>query len=304
MKRVALTLAGAFALLAGIVVWRALDAPSRQMRVEPAPPIAVNVERAAETLSAAIRFQTVSNQDPAQFDAAQFDGLRAFLEERFPRVHHTLTHEVVNDHSLLYRWKGQGDEKPIVLLAHLDVVPVEASALNNWTQPPFSGAIADGFVWGRGTLDDKSSALAILEAVEYLLGAGFEPARTVYIAFGHDEEVSGRRGAQAMAARLHERGVEAEFVLDEGAMLEGLVPGIAAPVAAVGIGEKGYVSVELTSTDSGGHSSVPPPHTAIGTLSAAIEKLERDQMPASLAAVMGKGSRSSPPRCRSAIASC
>ena len=299
MKRVVLTLAAAFVPLAGIVVWRALDAPSRQVQVAPAPPIAVNVERAAEALSAAIRFQTVSNQDPAQFD-----GLRAFLEERFPRVHQTLAHEVVNDHSLLYRWKGQGEEKPIVLLAHLDVVPVEASAQNNWTQPPFSGAITDGFVWGRGTLDDKSSALAILEAVEYLLGAGFEPARTVYIAFGHDEEVSGRRGAQAMAARLHERGVEAEFVLDEGAMLEGLVPGIAAPVAAVGIGEKGYVSVELTSTDSGGHSSVPPPHTAIGTLSAAIEKLERDQMPASLAAVMGKGSRSSPPRCRSAIASC
>src|SRR5262249_39731920 len=159
---------------------------------------------------------------------------------------------VVNDHSLLYQWKGQGEGKPIVLLAHLDVVPVEASAQNTWTQPPFSGAIADGFVWGRGTLDDKSSALAILEAVEYLLGAGFEPARTVYIAFGHDEEVSGRHGAQAMAARLRERGVEAEFVLDEGAMLEGLVPGIAAPVAAVGIGEKGYLSVELTSTDSGG----------------------------------------------------
>jgi carboxypeptidase PM20D1 len=289
LKRVALTLGGALVLLAAVVIGRGLSATSRQVQVEPAPPIDLDAERAAETLAAAIRFATVSNQDPAQFDASQFSGLRAFLEERFPRVHHSLTREVINEHSLLYRWEGRGDGKPIVLLAHQDVVPVEGGTEDKWEQPPFSGAIADGFVWGRGTLDDKSSALAILEAVEYLLGTGFQPTRTVYLAFGHDEEVSGRRGAQVMAATLRARGVDAELVLDEGAVLQGLVPGIAEPVAAVGIGEKGYVSIELVSSDSGGHSSVPPPRTAIGALSAAIERLERHQMPATLSTVTGQG---------------
>jgi carboxypeptidase PM20D1 len=229
----------------------------------------------------------VSNQDPAQFDASQFQGLQAFLAQRFPRVHRDLTREVVNDYSLLYRWEGRGAGKPIVLLAHLDVVPVEGGTEGNWTQPPFSGAVADGYVWGRGALDDKASAMAILEAVEYLLGTGFQPARTVYLAFGHDEEVSGHRGAEVLSARLRERGIDAEFVLDEGgSILEGMVPGVAAPVASVSTGEKGYVSIELSANGKGGHSSMPPPHTAIGVVSAAVERLERDQMPATIGTVM------------------
>jgi carboxypeptidase PM20D1 len=273
--------------LAGVVVGRALDAPSHQVQVEPAAPVAIDAERAAAGLGEAIRFRTVSNQDPAQFDASQFQGLQAFLAQRFPRVHRDLTREVVNDYSLLYRWEGRGAGKPIVLLAHLDVVPVEGGTEGNWTQPPFSGAVADGYVWGRGALDDKASAMAILEAVEYLLGTGFQPARTVYLAFGHDEEVSGHRGAEVLSARLRERGIDAEFVLDEGgSILEGMVPGVAAPVASVSTGEKGYVSIELSANGKGGHSSMPPPHTAIGVVSAAVERLERDQMPATIGTVM------------------
>lgn len=287
MKRIALVFGAALLALAGVVVGRALDAPSHQVQVEPAAPVAIDAERAAAGLGEAIRFRTVSNQDPAQFDASQFQGLQAFLAQRFPRVHRDLTREVVNDYSLLYRWEGRGAGKPIVLLAHLDVVPVEGGTEGNWTQPPFSGAVADGYVWGRGALDDKASAMAILEAVEYLLGTGFQPARTVYLAFGHDEEVSGHRGAEVLSARLRERGIDAEFVLDEGgSILEGMVPGVAAPVASVSTGEKGYVSIELSANGKGGHSSMPPPHTAIGVVSAAVERLERDQMPATIGTVM------------------
>jgi carboxypeptidase PM20D1 len=289
VKKIAILLGGALLVLAGVVVGRGWRAASRQVQVAPAAPLAIDADRAAAGLAEAIRFQTVSNQDPAQFDAAQFAGLQGFLQQHFPRVQNALTREAVNDYSVLYTWPGRGTGKPIVLLAHLDVVPIEAGTEPNWVQPPFSGTVAGGYVWGRGSLDDKSSAMAILEAVEYLLGAGVQPERTVYIALGHDEEVSGRRGAGALSARLHERGVEAEFVLDEGgSILEGMVPGISAPVASVCMGEKGYVSVELSTTGKGGHSSMPPPHTSIGVLSAAIEKLESHQMPPNIGAAMGK----------------
>lgn len=288
MKRIALMFGVALLALAGVVVGRGLRAASRQVQVEPAGPVAIDADRAAAGLSEAIRFKTVSNQDPAQFDAGQFAGLQAFLAQRFPRVHRALTRVVINDYSLLYTWDGRDAGKPIVLLAHLDVVPVEGGTESTWTQPPFSGAIADGYVWGRGALDDKGSAMAILEAVEYLLGAGFQPAGTVYLAFGHDEEVSGRRGAGIMSARLRERGVDAAFVLDEGgSILEGMVPGVAAPIASVCMGEKGYVSVELTANGNGGHSSMPPPHTSIGVVSAAIERLERNQMPPTIGPAVG-----------------
>ena len=206
MKKLALGLGVAVLVLAGVVIGRSLPTASRQVQVEPAAAPAIDADDVAAALAEAIRFQTVSNQDPARFDAGQFAGLQAFLARRYPRVHQTLTREVVNDYSLLYTWPGGGTAKPIVLLAHLDVVPVEAGTEAAWTEAPFSGAIADGYVWGRGALDDKSSALGILEAVEYLLGSGFQPARTVYLAFGHDEEVSGRRGAAVLSARLRERG--------------------------------------------------------------------------------------------------
>lgn len=285
MKKLALVVGVALLALAAVVVGRAVRAASRQVQVEPAPPVVIDAERAAAGLSEAIRFKTVSNQDPAQFDAAQFAGLLAFLIQRFPRVHQTLRREVFNDYSLLYTWEGRGTDKPILLLAHLDVVPVEAGTESSWTQPPFSGAIVDGYIWGRGALDDKSSAMGILEAVEFLLASGFQPERTVYIALGFDEEVSGRRGAGAISAALRERGLQADFVLDEGgSILEGMIPGIGTPVASVCTGEKGYVTVELTTTGKGGHSSMPPAHTPIGVLSAAIEKLEREQMPASISA--------------------
>src|SRR3712207_2202199 len=121
-------------------------------------------------------------------------------------------------------------------MGHLDVVPVEPGTEKQWQEDPFGGRIADGFVWGRGAIDNKLSVLGTLEAVEMLLGEGFRPARTVHLAYGQDEEVGGTRGARAIAALLERRGVALEMVLDEGGVIgDGLLPGVAAPTALVGI---------------------------------------------------------------------
>ncbi len=175
---------------------------------------------------------------------------------------------------------------PILLLAHLDVVPAEDPAA--WTHPPFAGHVADGYVWGRGALDMKSAALGILEAVEQLVAEGFRPARTVYVAMGHDEEVGGAGGNAQIAARLAAEGAHPGFVLDEGgAVVEGLVPGVSLPVALVGIAEKGILNLRLSVLASGGHASMPPPQTAIGVLAAAIERLESRPMPARIDGAAG-----------------
>ncbi|MCX7750234.1 MAG: M20 family peptidase [Candidatus Bipolaricaulota bacterium] len=244
--------------------------------------IRIDPAQVAETLGEAIRCPTISHQDPAQFDPQPFAALRAVFAQSFPRVHTQLKLEPVAEHSLLYTWEGTEPAlPPALLMGHLDVVPVEPGTEGKWTHPPFSGAIADGFVWGRGALDTKGSVVAILAAVEALLAAGFRPRRTVYLAFGHDEEVSGRQGARGIAALLSARGVRLSWVLDEGGAIlaEGAVPGARAPVAMVGVAEKGYLTVRLTARGRGGHSAMPPRENAVLSLARALRRLERSPFP-------------------------
>src|SRR5438093_217598 len=248
------------------------------------PSSAIDRDRVAEHLAAAIRFRTVSHQDPAEDDRAQFAGLRALLARTYPKVHRSLVRELVNGDGLLYTWKGaDASAKPVLLMAHQDVVPVEPGTEATWAHPPFDGVIADGFVWGRGALDDKASLVFLMEAVESLLAEGFRPRQTVYLASGFDEEVGGLQGAARIAALLATRGVRLGYVLDEGLLVsQGVVPDVQEPVASIGIAEKGYVSVELVAETEGGHSSRPPPETAIGVLAAALDRLQRRPMPARL----------------------
>ena len=236
---------------------------------------------ALERLSRAIQFRTVSNHDPAQTSFDEFTRLHDFLHQAFPRVAKQLPREIVGDHSLLYTWKGaDGALKPMLLLAHMDVVPADDPS---WRYPPFSGALAGGYVWGRGAMDDKASMLAILESVEHLLSEEFRPKRTVYLAFGHDEELGGHRGAAKIAELLRSRAVSLELVVDEGLnILNGIVPGTDSPIALIGIAEKGYLSLRLTAQAPGGHSSIPPPETAIGILSRALQRLEGAPFPSRL----------------------
>jgi carboxypeptidase PM20D1 len=232
-------------------------------------------ETPEQRLAHAIAFETISHESPEEFDAAPFEALHAWLATAFPRVHATLARERVGRASLLYHWPGRDASLPPILLAsHLDVVP--APDPEAWTHPPFAGVIADGFVWGRGTLDDKAGVVATLEALERLVGAGFAPARGVYVAFGHDEEVGGAAGAGAITKLLAERGVRAWFSLDEGSAIA--APGATAltdtPLALIGVAEKGYLTLRLSARGAGGHSSMPPPSTAIGRLARAVVRLE------------------------------
>jgi carboxypeptidase PM20D1 len=276
--RRAVLAAGALGALVGVMVTRAAQLRSHQLTVEPAAPIAV-AAGAPERLAAALRIATVSLQDRAQIDPAPFFALHRLLAESFPAAHRVLEREVVNERSLLYRWPGRdGALAPDLFMAHLDVVPVEPNRA--WTHAPFAGEIADGFVWGRGALDDKGSLMALFEAVESLAAAGWQPARTLYIALGQDEEIGGAEGNVRIAARLAERGVHLEAVFDEGTPITtGIVEGVAAPVAGVAVSEKGYLTLELTVAAAGGHSSMPPPATAVGILAAAIARLETHPFP-------------------------
>ncbi|HEX2138136.1 MAG TPA: M20 family peptidase [Woeseiaceae bacterium] len=271
----------ALVLLAGVLLVNTLRVSSAAAGAAGAVESPALEEAALRRLSAAISHRTVSSGDSAGAPAP-FSAFHAFLQDAFPRVHAELTHRRIGGLSLLYEWPGTDTAaKPVLFLAHQDVVP--AADPGAWTHPPFSGAIEAGYVWGRGAMDDKSSLMGWLEAVEQLLASGFRPARTVYLAFGHDEETGGEAGAREIARYLASRGVQLEFVLDEGGFVgRGLMPGLAAPVALVGIAEKGYLTVELTATEEGGHSSRPPERTAIGMVSRAVARLEENPFPGRL----------------------
>jgi carboxypeptidase PM20D1 len=268
------------AVLAVTVLVRAARFTPRQVALVPAEPFEP-LPGSVERLSGAVRIPTVSPSDAAQRSPAAFLALHAYLAQAFPRFHAEARREVVGRDALLYTWMGtDGGLRPILLMGHMDVVPVEAAGNAGWSYPPFSGAIAEGYVWGRGTLDDKGTVLGLLEACETLLAHGFRPRRTVILSFGADEEVGGTEGAARIVALLRSREVRPQLVLDEGgSVVTGAVPGVSAPVALVGIAEKGYVSVELAVGAEGGHSSMPPRHTAAGVLARAVTRLEEHPFP-------------------------
>ncbi len=264
---------------------------SKNVYVKPADvDIPIDDELIPQRLAESLMFQTISHQDPANLKSGEissfnFYSLHTYLERKFPNVHASLRKEIVNDLSLLYTWEGSdAGLKPILLMAHQDVVPVNPETEKDWVYPPFEGTISEGYIWGRGALDMKCSLMGILEAIEVLLGEGFQPRRSVYLAFGHDEEIGGTQGAAKIAELLHARDIKLEYVLDEGgSIIQDIIPGVSSPVALVGIAEKGYVSLELTVKGEGGHSSMPPKHTSVGTLCRAITRLEDSPFPANMA---------------------
>jgi len=239
---------------------------------------------AAERLAQAVRFPTVSHQDESLLDKQAFLGLHAFLRSSYPRVFSELDVEVINDYSLLIRWPGRDTaRKPVLFTAHMDVVPVEPGTEPLWTHPPFAGVIADGYVYGRGTLDDKIGVISLLEAAETLLEQGFEPERSLVFGFGHDEEIGGLEGAAKISARLEELGMHFEWMVDEGSYViadNPLLPD--RPAVLIGVAEKAYLTLVLTARGPGGHSSMPPPRTPIGRLAAAVARVEDNPLPAKL----------------------
>ncbi len=258
---------------------------SRQIQPRPIQLPPIDAAEVAEILAGAIRIPTVTYQDVERTETSALEAFATYLEAAFPAVHDVLERDTLREPSLLYTWEGRDRSlDPVVLTAHFDVVPADSSG---WTYPPFEGRITGGHVWGRGTLDDKQAIISMMTAVENLITSGFTPERTVYLAFGHDEERGGHRGAAQMARALQERGAAAYFVLDEGLPItRGVVPGIDRAVALVAIAEKGLATLEMTAHVNGGHSSMPPSKTAIGAVSRAVARLESRPMPARLHGVV------------------
>ncbi len=235
-------------------------------------------------LSKALQFETVSTYDLSSFDPVPYKNFIACLRENFPMVHQKLELTIINNYSLVYFWKGsESSLLPGLFLAHYDVGPVEDRSLIKWEQPPFTGHIDDQFVWGRGAIDDKSRMMAILESAERLLVENYLPRQTIYLAFGHDEEIGGEQGAAKVAEYFHQKKLQFEFIIDEGGgMAQEIFPKMKKTIALVGMAEKGDLNIELSVEDKGGHSATPPGETAIDILAKAITKINKHPMPARL----------------------
>ena len=276
-----LLLLGLFVIL-GIIIVKTLSFSSKQNQVKQIEKIEINA--AVETrFSSVLKLATISY--PSHVDTGMFEQLLQHIDSNYLLVDSILDKEVINKFSLIYKWHGKNSKlKPILLMGHTDVIPIEEQSLDSWIEKPFSGEIKDAYIWGRGTLDDKLNVFGILEAIEAMLKENYQPNRTIYLAFGHDEEVGGRNGAKAQVEWFKKRGIDFEYILDEGSIiLEKALPGLAAPAALIGIAEKGYTTLALSvNLKNGGHSSMPLKETAIGILSKALSTLEANPFPAKI----------------------
>lgn len=290
MKKVLILFLVAVVLLAGVMLYRAETVFEDR---QPAPaaeavPIDLDQQRSLRRFSDALKIPTISHDDRDDFDPAAFRAFHDFLQAAYPRVHQRMERTVINDFSLVYHLPGSDDRLepvlfPVLFMGHMDVVPVEDITLNEWSHPPFGGTIDDGIIWGRGSIDDKLGVIGLMEAMEHLLEQNIEPARGIYLAFGHDEEVSGKDGAREIARYFESKGIRFDFVMDEGGVVtEGILTATDRPVAIIGVSEKGFVNLRLTVNAPGGHSSQPPEQSAVGILSRAIVRVEDSPFPARL----------------------
>ncbi len=284
IRRAALLLGLAALALGGALIYNALQMKSKQIKTKPADTIELDADALAALLGRFVAVPSVSYPDRSRMDPSAFRQLHAILQSSFPKAHEVLERETVNELSLLYCWPGKDPSlAPILVMSHLDVVPVESSSLDQWKHPPERGVVAEGFVWGRGALDVKSGVIAIMGAVEHLAGRGFAPERTIYLAFGHDEEVGGQEGNAAIARLLGDRlpagDQRLSYVLDEGgAILDGVIPGAPRPVAFVAIAEKPTAIFSVVARGEGGHGSMRG-RSAISNLAEAIVRLDKNPPP-------------------------
>ena len=271
---VCLSILGVFLLLILFMVVRTLLIKVPTDTHSASTPVELDKNVLAKHLSEAVQVPTVSLEN-IDADGTVFYQYHDFLEKTYPTFHKTAKKELVNKYTLFYTIKGKNPSlKPGCFLAHQDVVP--AGNEDEWEIPPFSGEIKDGYVYGRGAQDMKGQMIALLEAMEYLLNTGFTPERDIYFIFGHDEEPNTVDGAPEAVKLLQQRGIELEFVIDEGgSILDGSIIGVDKIIGLIGTCEKGYVDVNLSCTKNGGHSSNPRRPTSLAILGKAINEIEK-----------------------------
>ncbi len=199
--------------------------------------------------------------------------MQEVMKNLFPNVYKKMEQKVFEDGSLLFKLKGESNEKPMVLMAHQDIVPANEKA---WSFKPFSGEVTDEEILGRGTIDTKSTLYSIFKAVDELIEEGITPKHDIYISSSSNEEISGS-GAKSSVEYLKENGVTPYFVLDEGgAIVTGSLPSVKKAVALIGVIEKGYCNIKFTAKGTGGHSSTPPKDTPIARLSKFVSDIENN----------------------------
>jgi carboxypeptidase PM20D1 len=227
-----------------------------------------------------VQFKTISTPDDNKENAASFIGFHKFLRETYADVFSKMEVKEFPPFGLLLKWEGKNPElKPIMFMAHQDVVPVEEGTADQWAHPPFAGVIENGMIYGRGTLDDKGSLIGILEAMSYLIKEGYTPERSIYLQFGDTEEILGDT-AFTVAKYFKDNNIMLDSVFDEGGfIIADLMTQVPGPVAVIGVTEKGYLDLELSTKAKGGHSSMPLPQTTVGIISKAISRLEENQLP-------------------------
>ncbi len=275
MNTIQIVLLSAGALLVLFILFLLISAacfaPKKKKQTD-VQPLEYDAAAAGQHLAEMIKCRTVSNRDESLMDQAEYDRFVALLEQMYPAATAKFAFERAGKTGLIYRWKGESAEKPVVLMAHYDVVPAKAE---EWSFDPFCGEIRDGVVLGRGTLDTKSTLCAIFEAVEKLCAQDYTPANDIYLCFSGTEEIAGE-GAYAIVDKLRADGIKPYITVDEGgAIVTGAFPGVKQPCAVVGISEKGQMAIRLSVKSGAGHASAPPKNDAFSQLAKAITALEQ-----------------------------
>lgn len=239
-----------------------------------------DIEKVLVKLSKAIKCKTISYSDYSKFDFSEFTKFKENLINDFPLVHKAMSLEYINEYSVLFKWEGsEANLNPGLFMAHIDVVPIEIGTEKDWTYQPFSGEITEGFVWGRGAMDIKVQLITMLEACEILISEGYNPKRTLYFAFGHDEETDGSNGARKIVNKLKSENIKLEFVNDEGGCINnGIFSSVKKPMAFIGVAEKGYLNLRVEIKGTGGHASTPPKNSSLGLAAKVICRLEKKKM--------------------------
>ena len=273
---IGLVILGLVLVFLAVLVLRALMFNPKPQPQLDAEPIDFDKDAAVSALQQLVRCKTVSNVDPALEDDAEFEKLINLLPELYPHIVKACTFTRFPDRGLLFHWQGKAHDKPSVMMAHYDVVPVQEDM---WEKPPFAAILEDGVLWGRGTLDTKVTLNGALSAANYLVQKGFVPEQDIYFAFSGGEEVNGK-GAENIVNYFAQQGIVPALVVDEGgAVVENVFPGVNVPCGMIGIAEKGMINVRYTVRSGGGHASAPLPKSPVTDLAKACRKVVDNPFP-------------------------